>query len=67
MYITMYINTVPSSHKYMYQPCHNRITGTTNCNLEDSGTHLDLLCPDKIFKRKKIDYINLRVLKVLED
>lgn len=52
----MYINTVPSSHKYMYQPCHNRITGTTNCNLEDSGTHLDLLCPDKI-----------RVLKVLED
>lgn len=21
----------------MYQPCHNRIPGTTNCNLEDGG------------------------------
>lgn len=36
MYTNVY-NTVPSCHKYMYQPCHNRITGTTNCTLEDGG------------------------------
>lgn len=36
MYTNVY-NTVPSHHKYMYQPRHNRITGTTNCTLEDGG------------------------------
>lgn len=53
----------------MYQPCHNRITGTTNCNLEDGGIQCTsrfnfVLIRSKLESWKLITGLNIKMYSV---